>query len=69
MLPRRYFAFSGKLLVGAVLLTTLASAQQAAPARVDYSKPKSHLFNFIAPYTPKTVPAPSFANSRAELSA
>lgn len=62
MLPRRYFALGGKLLVGAVLLTTLASAQQPR-ARVDYSKPKSHLFNLLAPYEPQTVPAASFANS------
>jgi outer membrane protein TolC len=62
MLPRRYFAFGGKLLVGAVLLTALASAQQPT-ARVDYSQPKSHLFNFLAPYEPRTVPAASFANS------
>jgi len=75
MLPRRYFAFGSKLLVGALLLAPLASAQQPqqppqqsalqqhSTSRVDYSKPKSHLFNFIAPYTPKTVPPASFANS------
>ena len=65
MSSRRFFVFSGKLLIVAALLTTMAVAQQAAtPAqRVDYSKPKSHLFNFIAPYTPTDVPAPNFANS------
>ena len=69
MLPRRYFAFGSRLLVGAVLLTTLASAQQQQQAqqqpttRIDYSKPKSHLFNVLAPYEPKTVPAANFANS------
>ena len=71
MLPRHYFAFGGPLLVGALLLAPLASAQQSqqqpldqhSTARVDYSKPKSHLFNFLAPYEARTVPAASFANS------
>jgi outer membrane protein len=62
MLPRRYFAFGSKLLVTAALLTTLASAQQTT-TRVDYSKPRSHLFNFLAPYEPQTVSPASFANS------
>ena len=29
----------------------------------DYTKPKSHIFNLIAPYTPRQVPPPNFANS------
>ena len=62
MLPRRYFAFGSRLLVGAVLLTTLAFAQQPK-TRIDYSKPRSHLFNFLAPYEPQTVAPASFANS------
>ncbi len=41
------------------ILCTSASAQQLP----DYSKPKSHLFNFVAPYTPRHVPAPNFANT------
>jgi outer membrane protein TolC len=67
MLPRRYLAFP-KLFMGVVLLATLASAQQQQQqqqptTRIDYSKPKSHLFNILAPYEAKTVPAASFANS------
>jgi outer membrane protein TolC len=30
---------------------------------IDYSKPRSHIFNPIAPYTGRTVPEPSFQNS------
>lgn len=74
MVPRHSFAFSSKLLLSTALLTTLALAQQPAQpsksaldqhstARVDYSKPRSHLFNVLAPYEPRTVPAPSFANT------
>jgi outer membrane protein len=29
----------------------------------EYTKPKSHIFNLIAPYTPRYVPQPNFANS------
>ena len=29
----------------------------------DYSKPRSHLPNLIAPYSPRHVPEPNFANS------
>lgn len=29
----------------------------------DYTKPKSHIFNLIAPYTPREVPPPNFSNS------
>jgi outer membrane protein TolC len=29
----------------------------------DYTKPKSHIFNLIAPYTSRYVPPPNFANS------
>ncbi|HWR17851.1 MAG TPA: TolC family protein [Terriglobales bacterium] len=29
----------------------------------DYSKPKSHIFNFIAPFTAREVPPPNFSNS------
>jgi outer membrane protein len=29
----------------------------------DYTKPQSHIFNVIAPYTPREVPPPTFANS------
>ncbi len=77
MVARHYFAFGSKLLISAALLASLASAQQQqqqqqqqsqqqrqALSRLDYSKPKSHLFNFLAPYEPRNVPAASFANSQ-----
>ncbi len=39
-------------------------ASAAKPARlVDYSKPRSHIFNPIAPYLPRHVPEPSLQNS------
>jgi len=67
--------FCTKLLpfLGALLaLTSLVAAQTSNPAPTnsthpysleDYTKPKSHLFNFIGPYTPRTVPPPNFSNS------
>ncbi len=58
---RRFFVVGGKLLASAVALALLTGA--ASAQRVDYSKPKSHLFNFLAPYQPTSVPAPSLANS------
>lgn len=42
--------------------TTSATSSHPYSAE-DYTKPKSHLFNLIAPYTPREVPAPNFANS------
>jgi outer membrane protein TolC len=62
---------------GAVLsLASLGAAQTAnAPSATkpvnsshpysaeDYTKPKSHIFNLIAPYTPREVPPPNFSNS------
>jgi outer membrane protein TolC len=44
------------------MFTSFAAAQQPT-ARIDYSKPRSHLFNFFAPYQSREVPPPSFANS------
>jgi len=39
-------------------------ANAAKPMRlVDYSKPRSHIFNPIAPYLPRHVPEPSLQNS------
>ena len=35
----------------------------AALMHEDYTKPKSHIFNLIAPYTSRYVPPPTFANS------
>jgi outer membrane protein TolC len=29
----------------------------------DYTKPKSHIFNFLAPYTARQLPPPNFSNS------
>ena len=40
-----------------------AAKQSHTPYQLDYSQPKSHLFNFVAPYSPRHVPAPSFGNS------
>jgi outer membrane protein len=61
MHSRRTFFVSGKLLAGLVVLGLLSGV--AAAQRTDYSKPRSHLFNFVAPYTPVTVPPPNFANA------
>ena len=33
------------------------------PTAVDYTKPKSHIWNPIAPYTPMNYPAPSLGNT------
>jgi outer membrane protein len=65
--------------VGAVVALAVGSAAQnntpsnnpAAPSTVnthaysaaDYTKPKSHLFNLIAPYTARELPPPNFSNS------
>src|SRR4051812_23470840 len=35
----------------------------AALMHEDYTKPKSHLFTFIGPYTSRYVPPPNFSNS------
>ncbi|MGZ4789385.1 MAG: TolC family protein [Terriglobales bacterium] len=35
----------------------------SALMREDYTKPKSHIFNLIAPYTSRYVPPPNFSNS------
>jgi len=43
----------------AAVFAGLAPAQQL----IDYSKPQSHLPNVIAPYTPRLVPEPVFANT------
>jgi outer membrane protein len=69
----------GKTLLSAItvsLLTGMSLAQaNNAPSAVkannsshpysvdDYTKPKSHIFNLIAPYTPREVPPPNFSNS------
>ena len=71
MLSRRSLLFTAKVLLSSALLVSFAMAQAPAqqqpsqpPARRhDYSKPRSHLFNFFAPYEPQTVPAPNFANT------
>jgi outer membrane protein len=51
-------------------LSALGWAQQQPPPQQpttksfpDYSKPRSHLFNLIAPYIGRAVPAPDFGNS------
>ncbi len=56
--------------LGVLSLFCLSSAllwgqqqQQQQPERVDYSKPRSHLFNFLAPYIGRDVPIPNFTNS------
>jgi outer membrane protein TolC len=62
------------LIVGVVLALAAISAAQgngAAPSKSsthpysteDYTKPKGHLWNLMAPYSPHVVPPPSFANS------
>jgi outer membrane protein TolC len=60
---------------GAVLALTAVSAAQSNNATStkasphpnysmdDYTKPQSHIWNLIAPYKPRAVPPPSFANS------
>ena len=73
MVFRRSLFFTAKVLLTSALLASLAVAQQPAPQtaqpapppvqRHDYSKPRSHLFNFLAPYQAQTVPAPNFANT------
>ncbi len=66
-------------LMGAVLaLAGLGAAQESKPndnpatpstttmhpySADDYTKPKSHIFNFIAPYTARQLPPPNFSNS------
>ncbi|HET9696270.1 MAG TPA: TolC family protein, partial [Terriglobales bacterium] len=66
-------------LMGAVLaLAGLGTAQESKPTNNpatpstttmhpysadDYTKPKSHIFNFIAPYTARQLPPPNFSNS------
>jgi len=48
----------------AVALTiTCLSAMASAQKQEDYSKPRSHIFNFFAPYTGRGVPAPVLANT------
>ncbi|HMK28379.1 MAG TPA: TolC family protein [Terriglobales bacterium] len=45
---------------------TSPSSLPSAPAPAglpDYSQPRSHIFNVIAPYSPRHVPPPSFTNS------
>ena len=37
--------------------------QPATQSFPDYSKPRSHLFNFVAPYIGRDVPLPNFGNS------
>ncbi len=58
---RRFFVSSGRFVAMAGVLALLSSFGWAQ--RTDYSKPKSHLFNFIAPYEARDVPPPNFANS------
>jgi outer membrane protein TolC len=43
--------------------TASSTSTQHAYSAEDYTKPKSHLFNFIAPYSARHVPPPNFANS------
>jgi outer membrane protein len=41
-----------------------ASNKPAHPYSIeDYTKPQSHLWNLIAPYSPRVVPPPNFSNS------
>src|SRR3954454_3711441 len=71
----KMLALAGALLAlagtGAAQNTTTPSNNPATPSTStahpysadDYTKPKSHIFNFIAPYTPRQVPPPNFSNS------
>lgn len=42
---------------------TPSTVNMHAYSAEDYTKPKSHLFNVIAPYTARELPPPNFANS------
>lgn len=75
MLSRHFLGSTAKALLTSALLVSLAVAQETAPQqatqqpaqppaqRHDYSQPRSHWFNFLAPYEPQSLPAPSFANT------
>jgi outer membrane protein len=71
---RNLFKTKSLAIIGALMALAGVSAAQGnnatssqSPAHPysaqDYTKPKSHLWNFIAPYTPREVPAPNFSNS------
>lgn len=73
-LGRNLFRTKSLAIIGAVLALAGVSAAQSNNATPsshsthpysaeDYTKPKGHLWNVIAPYSPHTVPPPSFANS------
>lgn len=51
-------------LMAVVLAVALASPTAVmAQEPIDYSKPRSHLPNFVAPYAPKLVPEPRVSNT------
>lgn len=49
--------------VQAAASPSAATSAPQATVRHDYSKPKSHLFNVLAPYEPQNIPLPNFANT------
>ncbi len=53
------------LLVGLMAIPLPAQSPSAQPSYsyIDYTRGKSHLPNFAAPYTPREVPHPDFTNS------
>lgn len=63
-------AFAGLSVAQTNSSANLPDAPQASKAKSDaplmrenYTAPKSHLFNLVAPYTPRYVPPPNFSNS------
>src|SRR4051794_26783329 len=73
-LNRNLFKTKSLAIIGAVLALAGLSAAQGNSATSsktlahpysaeDYTKPKSHLWNVVAPYTAREVPPPNFTNS------
>jgi outer membrane protein len=73
-LARNLFKKEPFAIIGAVLALAAVSAAQSNSATPsvntahpysaqDYTKPKSHIWNIIAPYSAREVPPPNFANS------
>ncbi len=73
-LGRNVFYTKSLAIIGALLAlagTCLAQGNSATPSNnqphsysdQDYTKPKSHIWNVIAPYTPREIAPPNFSNS------